>query len=85
MSQEILELLKIGKKNPYKRKELFENEEIYLKIIKIVELNCEKELKNEETVEMNSEELLKEIKALNIRKELFLRLNNVKYNNAKQQ
>ena len=85
MSQEILELLKIGKNNPYKRKELFENEEIYLKIIKIVELNCEKELNNEETVEMNSEELLKEIKALNIRKELFLRLNNVKYNNAKQQ
>ena len=84
MSQEILELLKIGKNNPYKRKELFENEEIYLKIIKIVELNCEKELKNEETIEMNSEELLKEIKALNIRKELFLRLNNVKYNNPKQ-
>ena len=79
MSQEILELLKMSRNNPVKRKELFENDEIYLKIIEIVELNCEKDIKNEENIEMNSEELLKEIKALNIRKELFARFKSVKY------
>lgn len=79
MSQEILELLKMSRNNPVKRKELFENDEIYLKIIEIVELNCKKDIKNGENIEMNSKELLKEIKALNIRKELFARFKSFKY------
>ena len=84
MSQEILELLKVSKNNPVKRKELLENDEIFLKIIEIVELNCEKDIKNEENIEMNSEELLKEIKALNLRKELFARLKKLKYDKPEQ-
>ena len=84
MSQEILELLKISKNNPVKRRELFENDKIYLKIIEIVELNCEKDIKNEENIEMNSEEILREIKAINIRKELFARLKSVKYDKPEQ-
>ena len=84
MSQEILELLKVSKNNPVKRKELLENDEIFLKIIEIVELNCEKDIKNEENIEMNSEEILREIKAINIRKELFARLKSVKYDKPEQ-
>ena len=79
MSKEILDLLIMSKKNPDKIKELFKNEDFFLKLIKIVELYCEKEVKKEETAEMNAEELLIEIKALNVRKELFERLSNVTY------
>ena len=79
MSKEILELLKISQNNPDKRKELIENDEFFLKLIKIVELICEKDLQNKENTEMNAEELLKEIKALNVRKSLFESFSKVKY------
>tara|TARA_Y200000002_G_scaffold381670_1_gene396341 strand:- start:221 stop:469 length:249 start_codon:yes stop_codon:yes gene_type:complete len=79
MSKEILELLKISQNNPDKRKELIENDEFFLKLIKIVELICEKDMQNKENTELNAEELLKEIKALNVRKSLFERFSKVKY------
>ena len=83
MSKEILDLLKTSKDNKAKRKKLIDNEDFFLKLIKIVESFYENELKNQETLEMNSEEISKEIKALNVRKELFERLQNVKYKNEK--
>ena len=83
MIKEILDLLKTSKDNKDKRQKLIENEDFFLKLIKIVESYYKNELKNKETLEMNSEEISKEIKALNIRKELFGRLQNVKYKNEK--
>ena len=83
MIKEILDLLKTSKDNKDKRQKLIENEDFFLKLIKIVESYYKNELKNKETLEMNSEEISKEIKALNIRKELFGRLQNVKYKNDK--
>lgn len=83
MIKEILDLLKTSKDNKDKRQKLIENEDFFLKLIKIVESYYKNELKDKETLEMNSEEISKEIKALNIRKELFGRLQNVKYKNEK--